>query len=102
MNCDCSIYDGEILECFNSITRKARKNYICGECRQPILVGDKYQYETGLLYGSGFETHRTCLTCYRVRKDYCSSFIFGHLWESIRECLGKECVPSIPIVNYSK
>jgi hypothetical protein len=67
----------------------ARKEHWCCECGDKIRKGEKYQLVKGK-WGDGWGTYHTCMTCSRIRNDYCS--YFGELWGTIRDALGEECV----------
>lgn len=50
---------------FRQITRTARKEHKCCECRQPIKVGEKYIYSSGIWDGRAGD-YRQCLICNEV------------------------------------
>lgn len=88
ISCDCSVDHGEYPEFGNESFQKARKIHKCCECRENILPGQEYNKYVGK-WDFGFETYKTCMACYRIRKYYCSSgYIFGELVEHLDECLG--------------
>ena len=64
--CDCR--DGRSLFDDRRVVT-ARKEYVCGECEDPILVGTKYIYRVGKWIGDTtsergeFWTFRMCLEC---------------------------------------
>lgn len=66
---------------------RARKPHRCYECGDTIAVGDDHECVSGKL-GDGFATFRTCRTCQRIRDEYCCSYIYGELRETLREMLG--------------
>lgn len=66
--------DCEYPECFREVTRTARKQHRCCECRGLITIGTKYQYCSGIWQGDPGD-HKTCLPCAQLRKD-----IDAHLW----------------------
>jgi len=65
----------------------ARKQYECCECGNAINSGDEYEYTKGLWDGEWMAS-KTCRICAAVRRDFCHSYIFGELWESMRETHG--------------
>ena len=76
-------------DCSNDFYREsiptARKPYKCCECGDVIPVGSKYQRASGKSEGDVW-TAKTCIICADIRKAFvCGSWIFGQLWESIRE-----------------
>jgi dUTP pyrophosphatase len=76
--------------CFTSATRRARKQHRCGECGQPIAVGDRYQYVSGIWDGSP-DSHRTCIRCAAVRDwlqaqpEACGCVPLGELTDTLDE-----------------
>lgn len=66
---------------------KARKPHKCCECKDTIPVGTLYERVSGKWDGV-CDTVKTCLTCMKIRNDYCDSFNYGELRESLWECLG--------------
>jgi hypothetical protein len=78
-------YDGGHNEFYREEARKARKAYKCCECGSTIKPGDLYEYATGK-NDDGFWTAYTCDVCYEIRRALvCGSWVFGQLWEEIRE-----------------
>lgn len=80
-------YDGEGPEICQEITRTARKQHECCECDDTIEPGDQYEHAKGLWDGS-WDEFRTCRICAAIRRDFCNGFIYGTLWESMRETHG--------------
>lgn len=73
--------------------RTARKQHKCGECKKPILPGDKYEDYVGVFDGEIFK-HKTCNDCISLRKSFFSDgYYYGmireQLSEHIRECYGE-------------
>ena len=89
ISCDCSVDTGGICPSVHQKEwRRARKQHTCGECGDPISVGERHEYVSGLWDGR-WDSHRTCAPCVAVRMRYCAhGFIYGGLAEQIEECLG--------------
>lgn len=90
MSCSdaCSIdmdADGH-TEFYSEVVRRARKPYKCCECYEPISVGERYEAAAGKWEGEIF-TERTCLPCAEIRRAFACSWVFGKLWETIRDQL---------------
>jgi hypothetical protein len=88
ITCDCSVdgYDGP--DVYSEEYPIARKTYICCECGEEILPGQKYEKFRGLWEGR-WGTYKTCMPCVAIRERCCPhGFIFGMLRETISECLG--------------
>lgn len=85
---DCGCVYVEVDECCDvscDTTRKARKNYKCYECGEPIAKGDNYK-ETTSLYDGRWSRHRTCVDCVSVKKHlYCSGYYYGAMWQGVEE-----------------
>lgn len=47
---------------FRQITRVARKQHSCCECRRPIQAGDKYTYSSGIWDGEPND-FKQCINC---------------------------------------
>lgn len=87
MNCDFSNCDYEPNEFSSEKIRKARKEYRCCECAEPIHRGQKYHFFSGFFDGDFFKA-RTCIACNNARNAMMpGGFVFGALWESVREVL---------------
>lgn len=72
---------------YHEAMRRARKPYKCIECGDAIAVGDLYEHATGKYEGDIY-TNRTCAPCAEIRKTFfCEGWIFGEVWEAIREQL---------------
>ena len=67
--------------------RTARKEYTCCECKAKIIPGEKYEYVVGKWDGE-ISVIRTCFICSRIREDYCCSWVFGELRDTLWEYLG--------------
>ena len=57
--CDCECIR---LDFFRESCVRARKQYHCHECNQPIEIGDRYLYIVGKWDGE-FSTIKQCLPC---------------------------------------
>jgi len=93
-HCDCSIdpYDYEAADVCREETLTARKEHVCSECGSTIPPGDQYERVTGMWDGY-WSTYKTCLTCVRIRRDYCpSGWIYGELRSHLWECMGLDYV----------
>ncbi len=67
---------------------KARKSYVCRECRQTIPKGARYVRYAGTNDDHRIFVVKTCLLCEEIRKAlYCDGYYFGQLWEDIEEQL---------------
>jgi predicted RNA-binding Zn-ribbon protein involved in translation (DUF1610 family) len=81
-------FDSDGNDFYSEEMRTARKEYRCSECHKRILPGDKYAHSTGKTCGvKKIWTNRTCATCDEIRDHfYCGGgWLFGQLWEDIRE-----------------
>lgn len=64
---------------------KAAKEHVCGECRERISTGDRYEYVTGVWDGL-FDSYKTCLSCVEIRMHFqCNGWLFGQLWEDLQD-----------------
>jgi hypothetical protein len=82
----CLSHDHDCDSAF-SVTKypTARKPHKCCECRAVIPSGAKYQRCTGKWDGV-FGSETTCMVCCEIREAFvCGSWVFGMLWESMRE-----------------
>ena len=80
--CQCGY---ELWEWGDTRYPRARKTYACCECGEDIQIGETHEYVVAKFDGE-FWYYRTCLTCARIRDDYCAPF--GGLRETLWECLG--------------
>jgi len=70
----------------------AAKEHICCECNETIKKGERYEYVSGKWDGF-IETHKTCMTCVRIRADVCDcGFTYTTLREDIWEVFGLDYV----------
>lgn len=94
MDCTCAASSAEDFSS-TLLSKKvvtARKPHKCGECRDTISPGEKYECYTGVSDGYFF-TAKTCLDCLSLRKAFfCNGYIFEgmieELEEHVRECGG--------------
>lgn len=72
-------------EFYQEKTLKARKQYKCNECRDPILPGSIYVRMVGK-WDDEFQTIRTCECCDEIRAVFfCDGWIYGMMWEGMVE-----------------
>lgn len=87
MSC-CSVFDGDRPSVCHESIRRARREWRCCECGEPIVPGARYQEDRGVWEGE-WRVFRTCLACAAMRADLCSrGWVYGDLREAIGECLG--------------
>jgi hypothetical protein len=69
---------------WNEDTRRARKEHVCVECREPIRKGELHQYVSSLFDGS-WSSHRTCLLCVEIGDHFSCGRgrIVETLWEDL-------------------
>lgn len=81
-SCVCvDVDDGP--EFYSDTMPTARKEHKCGECREIIRVGEKYEKCVGVWDGS-FNTHKTCMPCVHIRSEYFEcGWNFGAVWEDL-------------------
>jgi hypothetical protein len=86
MCCPLSGGDGDGPSFYVEEIRRAAKTHQCGECREDIVKGTRYENVKGLWDGS-MSTHKTCLSCREIRNHFaCSSgFYFERLWDDLEE-----------------
>jgi hypothetical protein len=108
ISCDCSVdCDEPCLVCCE-VTRKARKEHRCCECRETIRVGQRYVEETGIDYDHDPFCYRTCLPCHAIRERYCpGGWCWGDLAQTIYDCLefdyrkvpGADCADEAELID---
>lgn len=87
---DCGIcithdFEGP-ADVWESINRKARKQYRCCECGKTIEVGDTYELYS-ILYDGSWSKYKTCLVCAEIAAAFCcDGRIFGTLWSDFHDC----------------
>ncbi len=86
MCCPLSSGDDDGPSFYVDQIRRAKKTHRCGECREDILKGDRYEIVTGRWDGT-IDTHKTCLSCMEIRDHFAcgSGFYFGRLWDDLEE-----------------
>lgn len=62
----------ETPSAFKTVTRKARKEHKCCECRDDIYIGEEYQYSSGIWDGEP-DSFKQCLCCAKVMRAVASS-----------------------------
>jgi hypothetical protein len=79
-------YDGDNGPDFHATkTVTAKNTHQCVECRELIVPGQRYERTSGKWDGY-MSTMRVCLVCAEIRDAFtCGSWIYGELWESVRE-----------------
>lgn len=78
-SCICVDPD-ESAETISETVRKARKPHLCGECREVIEPGQRYEHHVGKYDGHIFIAD-TCETCVKVRSTYFKcGWYFGEIW----------------------
>ena len=87
--CNACFYSGydecDPAEFYNTRDVKARKDYKCCECGEPILKGTVHNVAVGKWNGE-LSTYRTCCACEEIRTTFaCEGWIFGQLWEDVTE-----------------
>lgn len=58
----------ELPECFVKVTRRARKEHRCCECRGAIKPGELYHYASGIWLGKP-DQFKTCAECQAMRDE---------------------------------
>lgn len=96
-NCSCLIIidvaDGP--EFYFQKIHKACKEYICCECGDKILQGQKYERVFGKWDG-GIGEFKTCKDCLSIRDNLFCGYCHGTMWERINEVLEyDECLTEI-------
>lgn len=83
--CPLTGNDGDGPTFCRTTTVRARKPYLCTECRETIAVGQKYECTNGK-WEDSFNTYRTCLSCVEIRDHFaCNGWLFGRLWEDLED-----------------
>lgn len=60
--------EGNEPKCFQVITRKARKEHKCCECRKVIEKGEHYEYCSGIWDDP--DSYKTCQSCVELRVNH--------------------------------
>ena len=85
--CDCG---DSLASQFISKLVKASKERICSECQRPIPKGEEYESVTGRWDGEKGR-HHTCRLCLEIRDEFFDSWVYGAIWEDMRnECQEEE------------
>ena len=71
----------DYAEAYQQKDQKARKEHTCGECDNPIPIGENYSYSSGIFEGKPFSKKR-CLSCVKL---------LNHL-DSIADCVDEPIV----------
>ena len=71
---------------WNETTRRARKEHVCDECREPIAKGEQHRYITSL-YDGHWGTYRMCLLCDEIGDHFSCGRgrIMQTLWNDLEE-----------------
>lgn len=64
MCCPLSECD-ETADVFNVVQRRARKEHVCCECRDPITVGTLHEH-VSMFYDGSWSSYRQCLVCSEI------------------------------------
>ena len=84
----CSIdVDCEWPELFHEKIVTARKDHRCCECHETIGAGEKYEHVRGMWDGV-FSTYKTCIPCQSIRKEYCCSWFYEQLRDTLKDEIG--------------
>ena len=87
-DCTCLIdgsQDDPLPELFQETIRRARREWKCIECGDPIAPGETYEEARGKWEGT-WDTHRTCQGCANIRSVLCcGSWTYGELLNELRE-----------------
>lgn len=93
MNCaTVGVSVDEFSQVLSMANPTARKRHRCGECREWIEPGEKYE-RISTLFDGEFDEHKTCMGCVSIRKEF---FKDGYYYEQViqdfeehvRECSG--------------
>jgi hypothetical protein len=80
--CDCSDFDAPAV--YEEVTRRARKQHRCGECRGLIKPGERYE-EIRCLWEGQWSAHKTCVTCSVIGRTLLGCYGFGGLAKCLSE-----------------
>lgn len=82
----CCVSDYDPPTVYVSRDVRARKEYTCDECHEPILPKQEYEHTRGMWDGV-WETYRTCIPCTLIRRDFFScGFVHGEMRERFQDC----------------
>jgi hypothetical protein len=76
----------ETCTVWNETDRRARKEHVCDECREPITRGELHKYITSLFDGH-WDTYRMCLLCDEIGDHFSCGRgrIMQTLWSDLEE-----------------
>ncbi len=84
----CRVDDAESWEFFSGdSSRRARKQWTCGECRRTIAVGETYHYAAGK-YDGDFATYQTCQHCWAAAlwlSVACGGWLYDAVYDELVE-----------------
>lgn len=76
----CMIDDADPWDVYRDEWRRAAKSYRCDECLRTIDKGERYQFATGLLWGT-WDTFHACEQCVEARR-WLEVVCNGWLWHA--------------------
>ena len=97
--CGC-IYDGGAdygAEVSLTRMRTARKPTKCGECREAIVPGQRYELTTGR-WEADWCSFKTCEPCVEIRTAlFCEGFTYTAMWEGVSDYIagGGKVLPCV-------
>jgi hypothetical protein len=81
--CPLDSGEGEAARVSQTQLRRAAKEHRCGECRETIKPGDRYEHNRSMWSGV-WSTSRTCVSCTEIRDHFqCGGWIYGQLWDDL-------------------
>jgi len=94
IECCLSSYDADPCQFHTCKMVRAVKTHQCYECGEQVDVGELHEYVFVVDQDGNSESIRTCVVCLAVRNDHdCGDgYIYGALWDTLRECYGTEVV----------
>lgn len=71
---------------YETVQRKARKEHVCCECRDPITKGTLHEYTT-MLFDGAWSDYRMCLVCREIGDHFSCGRgrILETLWDDLKE-----------------
>ena len=87
--------EGETYDVAEQKLRRARKSWVCDECRETIQPGDLYEHFKGLFEGI-WDEYRTCARCCNVRRDFFRGHMFTGMVEDFEVAHGFDYRDGIP------
>ena len=79
--------DGDGPEVVTEKMVRARVEHTCYECGHQIKPGELYELVKGKWEGE-WSTFKTCRICKQVKTDFFHAYVFGMVWEMMRETYG--------------